>query len=180
MKGLVFTTFFDFCEDCHGAEVLDDVIVSADLPNGGAYTAVGTYPFADMTALVAALVAITGKPLSVTLEEFGAHCFGKWVQSWPAQFDGKKLFDVLATVDEFHEQQVRKLYPDAELPSFRVEERCADRLVLGYRSCKPLADLATGVIKGAAAYLHEPISVHHRPAQDEDGNYVRIEIERAG
>ena len=180
MKGLVFTTFYDFCEVNYGGDVLDDVIDAADLPNGGAYTAVGTYPFTDMVSLITALVTLTGKPLNVTLEEFGVHCFARWVENWPAQFDGKKLFDVLATVDDFHQNEVRKLYPDAELPSFRVEARSADRLVLGYRSCKPLADLAAGVIKGAAFHLKEPVRLRHETAHDDDGDYVRIEIERLG
>lgn len=176
MKGLVFRTFYDFCETYHGADVLDNVIEAADLPNGGAYTSVGTYPFTEMVSLITALVQLSGKPLNVTLEEFGAHCFARWVQSWPAEFEGKKLFDVLAKIDDFHEQQVRKLYPDAELPSFRVETRRSKELVLGYRSCKPLVDLAAGVIKGAASHLGENVRLRHEPAEDKDGKYVRITV----
>ena len=172
----MFTTFYDFCETCHGADVLDDVIEAADLAHGGAYTSVGTYPFSEMVSLITALVKISGRPLNVTLEEFGIHCFAKWVQNWPAQFDGKKLFDVLAGIDDFHEKEVRKLYPDAELPSFRVESRTVTQLVLGYRSCKPLVDLAVGVIKGAASHLGENVRLGHEPAEDEEGNYVRITV----
>lgn len=180
MKGLVFTTFYDFCEANYGGDVLDDAIQASDLPNDGAYTSVGTYPFSEMVSLVTALAKISGKPLNVILEEFGVHCFTTWVKNWPSQFDGRKLFDILATIDEFHEREVRKLYPDAELPSFRVEFRTEERLVLGYRSCKPLADLAGGVIKGAAIYLNEPVRLRHEPAQDADGKYVRITINRLG
>jgi hypothetical protein len=180
VKGLVFTTFYDFCEVKHGRDFLDEVIDAAQLPNGGAYTSVGTYPFSDMVALIGSLVTRTGTELKATLEEFGAHCFRRWVEYWPHQFEGKRLFDVLATIDEFHESQVRKLYPDAELPSFQVEARTSDRLVLGYHSCKPLADLAAGVIKGAAHYLNEPISVRSEAAQSEEGMYVRIHIDRLG
>lgn len=176
MKGLVFTTFYDFCETNYGGDVLDEVVEAADLPNGGAYTSVGTYPFTQMVSLVTALARISGTPPNATLENFGVHCFSRWVRNWPAQFDGKKLFDVLADIDDFHERQVRKLYPDAELPSFRVESRTVDKLVLGYRSCKPLADLAVGVIKGAASHLGEPVRLRHEPAKDDDGNYVRITI----
>lgn len=178
MKGLVFTTFYDYCETTYGADYLDDVILGARLPHQGAYTSVGTYPFSEMVSLLTALVAKSGQDLKPTLEAFGAHCFATWVKSWPAQFDGKGLFDVLASIDDFHEKEVRKLYPDAELPSFKVEARTPDRLVLGYHSCKPLADLAVGVIRGAAGYLHEPVLIHSENAQSEGGNYVRIEINR--
>lgn len=178
MKGLVFTTFYDYCEATHGADFLDDVIADARLPHRGAYTSVGTYPFSEMVALITALAAKSGRDLKQTLEAFGAHCFATWVKNWPAQFDGKCLFDVLASIDDFHEEQVRRLYPDAELPSFRVEARDPHRLVLGYHSCKPLADLAVGVISGAADYLNEPVRISSTNAQGNGGNYVRIEINR--
>ncbi len=176
MKGLVFRTFYEFCEEHHGEEVLDEVIEAADLPNGGAYTTVGTYPYPHMEALLGAFLGHTGKTQKDTLQEFGSFCFSKWVKSWPSEFEGKELFDVLSTVDEFHEKQVRKLYPDAELPSFRVESRTEDELVLGYRSQKPLSDLAAGVIRGAGLHMEHPVSLRQEPATDADGDYVRITI----
>ncbi len=166
MKGLVFTTFFDFCERRYGADLLDDAIGAADLPHGGSYTSVGTYPFGEMVALVTAVVRLTGSTMPAVLEAFGEHCFGAWVRKFPATFEGKDLFDVLAGIDAFHETEVRKLYPDAELPSFEVVERSADQLCLRYRSCKPLADLAVGVIRGAAQHLRSPVQISYRPTGD--------------
>lgn len=176
MKGLVFTTFYAHCEERYGADMLDDIIDDADLPNKGAYTSVGTYPFQEMVALITALVRRTGQSLPIVLEEFGRACFTKWVHYVPAQFDRKELFDVLSGVDDFHQTEVRKLYPGAELPSFRVVSRDARRLVLDYVSCKPLADLAAGVIKGAADHLGEHVSVTHRPIVGGPEDYVRFEI----
>ena len=63
MKGLVFTTFYSHCEANYGADMLDDIIEDADLPNKGAYTSVGTYPFEEMVALITALVRRTGQAL---------------------------------------------------------------------------------------------------------------------
>lgn len=180
MKGLVFRTFYEFCETHHGADALDEIIEAANLPNGGAFTTVGTYPFPHMEALIGAYIGRTGQALEETLQQFGAFCFSKWVQIWPAEFEGKELFDVLSTVDEFHEKEVRKLYPDAELPSFRVEARSATELVLGYRSQKPLSDLAAGVIKGAGLHMQQPVRVRQEPANDDDGDYVRITITTIG
>lgn len=176
MKGLVFTTFYAHCEEQYGADMLDDIIDDANLPNKGAYTSVGTYPFEEIVALVTALVRRTGQSLPVVLEQFGKACFAKWVSYVPAHFDNKDLFDILAGVDAFHELEVRKLYPDAELPSFKVESRTDRMLVLQYVSCKPLADLAAGVIKGAAAHLGEEINVTHRPITNCTGAHVRFEV----
>lgn len=180
MKGLVFTTFYAYCEDAHGADLLEDVIEDADLPRKGAYTSVGTYPFEEMVALIAALVRQTGKDLKTTLEDFGQYCFSRWVDYAPGHFQGRSLFDILASIDHFHEAEVRKLYPDAELPSFQVESRDNRTLILRYYSCKPLADLATGVIRGAAAHLGETIEVGHHTISDDRGAHVRFEIERVG
>lgn len=178
MKGLVFTTLYQHCEDVYGAAMVDQIIEDADLPNLGAYTSVGTYPFGEMVTLVTALARRTGKPLPQILEEFGFACFTSWVSYIPAHFQGKALFDILTSIDEFHDKEVRKLYPDAELPSFRLESRDDTTLVLRYYSCKPLADLAAGAIKSAAAYLDEKVSVHHRPVASGTDPHVRFEVTR--
>ena len=176
MKGLVFTTFYEHVERSYGADMLDDIIEDCDLPNKGAYTSVGTYPFQEMVTLITALVRRTGGSLPALLEHFGHACFAKWVHYVPEHFANKDLFDVLAGVDHFHETEVRKLYPDAELPSFTVEKREPKRLVLRYVSCKPLADLATGVIMGAADHLGEKVTVSHHPVTNRPENYVRFEV----
>ncbi|MBA3510619.1 heme NO-binding domain-containing protein [Sphingomonas sp.] len=178
MKGLVFTTFYSHCEEIWGPEMLDDIIEDADLPNKGAYTSVGTYPFEEMVALITALVRRTAQPMPQLLEGFGRFCFRKWVAYVPEHFENKDLFDILAGVNEFHESEVLKLYPDAELPSFKVESRDDQTLVLRYFSCKPLADLAAGVIQGAAAHLGERVEITHRPVADGTNAHVRFEVTR--
>ncbi|AUW59341.1 hypothetical protein C1T17_15860 [Sphingobium sp. SCG-1] len=150
------------------------------VPNGGAYTSVGTYPFEEMVSLMTTTVKLTDMKMPELMESFGTFCFGQWVSYAPARVANKDLFDVLERVDDFHEQEVRKLYPDAELPSFKVESRSDTRLVLAYHSCKPLADLACGVIKGASVHLASPVSVQHSPQSMPGGSYVRFEIERVG
>jgi hypothetical protein len=178
MKGLVFTTFYDFCEVRFGEEVLDEVITLSNVPRGGAYTSVGSYPFREMVALTSALSTTTGMSTPQLLEAFGEHCFACWVSYSPAFFAGRDLFDVLSEVDHFHDNEVRKLYPDAELPSFEVAERGPSQLHLRYRSCKPLANLAVGVIRGAARHLGTPVEIHHAIATDLDDPHVRFTITR--
>jgi hypothetical protein len=174
VKGLVFTTFYDFFDARFGADMLEDVIDDAGLPHGGAYTSVGTYPFDEMVALMTAGVKHSGCPMPEMMQQFGEFCFAAWVQKFPALFADRDLFDVLSNIDHFHEHEVRKLYPDAELPSFKVVDRSADHIMLDYRSCKPLADLAVGVIRGAARHLNAPIEVSHAAY----GDCVRFRVQR--
>lgn len=175
VKGLVFTTFFAFCEERFGADMLDDVIEEARLPHGGAYTSVGTYPFEEMVALITALVRRTRLTMPAAMEEFGAFCFARWVLKFPHLFADRHLFDILAGIDAFHHSEVKKLYPDAELPSFTVVRRTTDEIVLDYRSCKPLADLAVGVIRGAGTHLNFPVTISYNTI---DGA-VRFRVARA-
>ena len=178
MKGLVFTTFYDFIEKRFGAEMLDDVIEAAKLPHSGAYTVVGTYPFEEMVALASAAAKHTQLKLPVLLEQFGEHCFASWHHKMPDRFKGKDLFDILANVNDFHESEVRRLYPDAELPTFDCVSRNASTMVMDYRSCKPLADLAAGVIRGASIYTGTAVQISQCPMHEMAGKPVRIEVQK--
>lgn len=177
MKGRVFTEFFDFVEALHGSDMVDDIIDAANLPHDGIYTSIGSYPFQEMVALITALVSATGQTLPMILEPFGTHCFKSWVSYAPQYFaQSRSLFDILEGIDDFHEVEVRKLYPDAELPSFVSEARSATALTLGYYSCKPLAPLALGVIRGAAAHLGQAVDLSFEPASGVRGSYTRIHV----
>ena len=55
MKGVVFTEFVEMVEARFGLPMLDRIIEAAQLPSGGAYSAVGTYDHGEMVQLVGAL-----------------------------------------------------------------------------------------------------------------------------
>jgi hypothetical protein len=178
MKGRVFTELFEHVEKRYGFDMVDDIIDAAKLSHDGVYTSTGSYPFEEMVSLIMALVAATEQSLPAVLEPFGTHCFESWVSYAPQYFSrDRKLFDILEGIDEFHEVEVRKLYPDAELPSFVPETRSAKALTLGYYSCKPLAPLALGVIRGAAAHVEQEVVLRHEPATGPRGSYTRIHVE---
>lgn len=178
MKGLVFTTFYDFIEQRYGADLLDDVIDGARLSHAGAYTAVGTYPFEEMVALVTAAAKLTSMSMPDLLGSFGEHCFSSWQHKMPERFRSDDLFDILANVNDFHQSEVRRLYHDAELPHFDCVSRDQKRMVLDYRSCKPLADLAAGVIRGASTHLGQSVKISQCPMHQLEGKPVRIEVQK--
>jgi hypothetical protein len=178
MKGRVFTELFAHVEQKYSADMVDDIIDAAQLPHDGSYTSTGSYPFQEMVALISALTTATGQSLPTVLESFGTHCFESWVSYAPQFFSkSRDLFDILEGIDNFHEVEVRKLYPDAELPSFVPEARTEKVLLLGYHSCKPLAPLALGVIRGAAAHVGQTVALSFEPASGPRGSYHRIRVE---
>ncbi len=143
MKGIVFTEFLGFVRDRHGEDMVDDIIDVSDLPSGGAYTAVGTYHHGEMLALCSALAGRTGEPVSELVRLFGNRLSDTFARSHPAFFErAGNLFDFLESIEAHIHVEVRKLYPDAELPTFTVEARTPTRIVLLYRSPRRLGHLA--------------------------------------
>ena len=53
--------------------------------------------------------------------------------------------------------EVKKLYPDANLPQFLSEEPSEDKLIMIYRSPRNLPSLAEGLIDGAAKRFNQEI-----------------------
>lgn len=158
MKGVVFSEFLEFVEARHGADMVDDIIEASGA--GGAYTTVGTYPHAELVALATQLCQRTGQTMPEMLRRFGRHMAGVFERSFADYFArSTNLFEFLASVDDHIHVEVRKLYPDAELPTFEVAERDAQRLVLDYRSPRRMEALAVGLIEGAASHFGTTVDV---------------------
>lgn len=160
MKGVVFTEFLDMVSDKFSADMVDDIIDDASLPSGGAYTAVGTYPHSEMVALATALAQRSGLPLRELLLIFGEHLFGRFVQAYPAFFRGQNdALSFLAGIEDIIHAEVRKLYPDAELPRFEVESLSINELRLIYSSGRHFEDLAEGLMRGCFRHFGESIEL---------------------
>lgn len=160
MKGIVFTEFMDMMEDVLPVEAADRVLQAAALPHGGAYTAVGTYDHHEMLRLVTALSTETGTPVPELVRAFGRHLFGRFTALYPGLFAGiADTRGFCRRLDGYIHVEVRKLYPDAELPRFLVAEGDGGELRMTYRSTRPFADLAHGLFEGCGAHFGERLSV---------------------
>lgn len=180
MKGIVFTEFLEMVEDRFSPETADQIIEQANLPSGGAYTAVGTYDHAEIVALVQQLGKETGMDLSALLHAFGKHLFTRFVEGFPHFFEGQEnAFDFLAQVEDHIHVEVKKLYPDAELPSVLAARDGPERMTIVYRSDRAMADLAHGLIEGCVDHFGEAIDIGVTDLANEAGRHVRFELARA-
>lgn len=168
MKGVVFTEFLELVETAFSPEMADKIIVRADVPSKGAYTAVGTYDHAEMLALVSELSRETGAPIPALVHTFGKHLFKRFTVGFPQFFAVPSAFDFLARVHDYIHVEVRKLYADAELPSFENHRHDDRTLIMIYRSHRPFADLAAGLIESAVEHWGGGIDVV-RETLDEPG-----------
>ena len=154
MRGLVFTEFLDFVETAAGPVMVEEMLDSCDLVSGGAYTTVGTYDHQEILKMLVFLNTATGQAVSEMVIAFGQHLFGQLVEHHPDIVqDGVALLDFLEGIETHIHHEVRKLYPDAELPFFEAARLDPTHLTLTYRSARPFADLAYGMLNGAVAFF---------------------------
>lgn len=180
MKGMVFTELLEMVENTWSLDMVDAIIARSRVPSGGAYTAVGTYPHQEIVALVAALSQETGMPVADLVRAFGKHLFGRFVVAYPRFFEGMEgSFEFLSGIEDVIHAEVRKLYPDAELPTFEVEAG-HQSLTLTYFSEHPFADLAQGLIEGCVAHFGENVQVTRLPAPDLPGAQARFVLVKQG
>ncbi|MBV6645107.1 MAG: heme NO-binding domain-containing protein [Cyclobacteriaceae bacterium] len=178
MKGIVFTEFLQFIENHHGYEIVDEVIQQSSLSTGGAYTAVGSYPFEELVSLLTKTSTLTSTTASDLLRSFGHHLFQTFLSAYPQFFEGiTSSFQILSTLESKIHPEVRKLYPDAELPKFDVEEMNQASMTLLYQSSRKMSDLALGLIEACLQHFGEDGDIAIQ-LQDDEGEIVRFIINR--
>lgn len=162
MRGVIFTEMIEFVEEALGFEIADKMIEKANLENGGSFSQGGNYPFDSMVKLLTALSEITGKAPNDLLFIFGEYLFTVLVKLY-----GKDIravgssIDFINSVEEYVHVEVKKLYPDADLPKFITEEIDEKHIVLVYQSEKKLESFAHGLITACGKYFNEPLDVQY-------------------
>jgi len=179
MKGIVFTEFLEMVEEKFSFETLDRIIKEAALPNDGAYTGVGTYDHRELVRLVSSLSATTQVPAAELLRSFGQHLFGRFVQGYPEFFRAPSgAFQFLLGIENRIHTEVRKLYPDAELPRFDCRTPDPEHLIMDYLSVRGFADLAEGLILGCIKHFGESIELGRQDLAGTPGTHVRFTLRR--
>ena len=179
MKGVVFTEFLEMVETEFSPEAADRMIEDAAVPTCGVYAATGTYDAAELVGLVKCLSARTDIPVPDLLVAYGKALFGRFGELYGSFFDGvENAFQFLGQVEHYIHIEVRKLYPDAELPKFEYEEQSDDRMVMVYRSERAFAKFAEGLIEGCIAHFGEPIALDHQDLSGGQGTHSRFVLTR--
>ena len=170
MKGVVFTEFLEMVELEHGLRTVNHIIETAELPHAGAYTSVGTYDHNELIRLATALSRFKRVEAPDLVRSFGAHLFTRFAEQYPQAFAGvSRTFDFLSRVDGYIHVEVRKLYPDAELPVFSHERPTPETMRLHYSSTRPFADLAHGLIQACVDHFQEDIELSREEEEGQRG-----------
>lgn len=169
MKGVIFVELLAMAEDAFGEDVVDRIIDSAALPSRGAYTSVGNYDCEELLELVRGFSAYSGVSQAELQRLFGHWMMRSFGRHYPEFFVGKSgSIEMLEAIEDEIHVEVRKLYPEAELPAFDTVREGKDVLELTYSSPRPLADFCGGLIEGCVARFGETADIE-RSNRDADG-----------
>lgn len=178
MKGIIFTEFLEMVEHQYSIEMVDRIILHSNLPSGGVYTSVGTYQHQEMFELVTQLSQQTHTSINAILQTFGKYLFHAFTKSYPHIMNQyHNSFQLLASIESHIHVEVRKLYPEAELPHFELLEQSEKYLKMNYHSNRKMADLGIGLIEGCMEYFSEKGTVELIPLR-EDRSLVTFIIQR--
>lgn len=180
MKGVLFTEFLGLIEDEFGFEILDQIITKAEpkLSSKGAYTSVGTYPHAELLALIDALVSTVDAELSGMLQAYAYRLMKSFESSHPKFFSAHDdLFSFLMNVESQMHAGVRKLYPEANPPTLEVRVTGDTSLRLTYNSHRPLAVVVGPLIQAAAKRYKCPVEITVINSSD-NGSSSEVEIRK--
>jgi hypothetical protein len=147
MKGVVFVELLAMAEDTVGEAIVDRVLDRCPLSSGGAFTSVGTYPASDLHAIVGGLSNETGANPEDLQRAFGRWMLRRFVEGYGSFFEAHQdAFSLLDAIENEVHVEVRKLYPDAELPTFDTERLSPTTFKLLYRSPRRLVAFCEGLV----------------------------------
>ncbi|AUC74365.1 heme NO-binding domain-containing protein [Olleya sp. Bg11-27] len=178
MKGIVFTEFLELVEDKFGLEMVDNIITSSTLESEGVYTAVGTYSFSEMLQLLSHLSENTGISIDNLLLVYAEHFFSVIEKSYPGLLATyKDPIEMISSIENHIHVEVRKIYPDAELPTFEVVEKTENSLIMIYTSSRAMHHFGLGLMNKTFEHFNSTATIDLQKIK-EDGTEVRFVIHK--
>lgn len=176
MKGIVFTEFLDLVEQKFGLEMVDKIITQSELASEGVYTSVGTYKFSEMLSLLQNLKNNTGIAIDDLLLTYGEHFFSVIEDSYPGLLNTyKDPIEMISSIENHIHVEVRKIYPDAELPTFLVESKTENSLVMIYTSSRAMHHFGLGLMNKTFEHFNTKATISLEKIK-EDGTEVKFMI----
>ncbi len=115
-------------------------------------------------------------PIPELVKAFGRYLFGRFVVLYPSFFAATP--DAFDFLENHVHVEVRKLYPDAELPTFETVREGEHKLVMIYRSKHPFATLAAGLIEGCLSHYQVKAQTEMVDCSAGQGTHVEFHITR--
>ncbi|MCP4818559.1 MAG: guanylate cyclase [Shimia sp.] len=171
MKGVVFVELIRMAETAMGEDAVDDILDNLNLGNDGAFSTVGNYPCSELIKMVEAFGAHLDAPVEDLQTQFGNWMFSRFVEGYPAFFvDKHDGFDMLESIENEVHVEVRKLYPEVELPTFATERPAGGRFTMVYASERPLQHFCRGMVEACMNHYGHDYTLDMRETR-KDGEF---------
>jgi predicted hydrocarbon binding protein len=149
-------------ESAFGLETWKTLLQRAGLENV-IFTPLGTYPDAQIVALVAEAEALSGTPATTLLEGFGEFLVPTYLSLYGSLLKPEwRTLEVLENTEETVHRVVRMRNAGAEPPRLRVRRTAKDEVELTYDSARKLCAVARGIARGVAKQFEQSLQVHDR------------------
>lgn len=179
MKGVVFVELIRMAESVMGEEAVDDILDKVELDSDGAFSAVGNYPCSELMTLVGAFGNYLDAPIDALQVKFGNWMFARFVEGYPAFFKGKTDgFDMLDSIEDEVHVEVRKLYPDVELPTFATERPAEGQLKMIYSSERPLQHFCRGMLESCMEHFGHNYTLDMRESSSEGQHRAEFLVQK--
>ena len=160
MKGIIFNLLEDALTAEHGADAWPGLIEASGV--SGVYTSLGSYPDAEVVALVETGAAVLGQSPGDVLRWLGQRAIPLLFLRFPQLFDGyRDARHFVSSVNTIIHPEVRKLYSGAACPHFHFNDRDDGALLSGYQSQRRLCMLAEGMVVGASDHFGQTVAIEH-------------------
>ena len=178
MKGIIFTNFLELVEDKFGLHIVDEIIKESNLESEGVYTSVGIYEFSEMLQLLKNLSNKTNLSEDELLLIYGEHMFSVLTEEHPYIIEAyDDPIDFLSSIENHIHVEVRKIYPDAELPSFEVLKRTQGHLSMLYRSSRAMHHFGLGLMNKTFEHFNVKAHIELEKIKP-DGTEVKFVIDK--
>ncbi|WP_374275012.1 heme NO-binding domain-containing protein [Brevundimonas sp.] len=174
MKGVVFNLLEEAVGRAFGPDTWDTLIEMSGV--SGAYSSLGNYPDEEIEALVAAAGQALSLDRDAVLRWFGVNAMPILAELYPDFFRAPDARAFVEGVNDIIHSEVRKLYPGAACPHFRLQAHPSGDLVMDYLSTRNMCALAQGFVEGAAAWFGESVEFQHTSCTQHGAPHCTFQI----
>ena len=159
MKGIIYSELVGFLDVKGGPSFTEQVLDQAELPHGGAFSRVSRYPWEQAVQVVTSASRISGLDANDLCEEFGWFLFDRFTVLYTEIVERYPTAEgMLGHVESHIHEEVKVLYPDSVPPQVSSWKE-DDGFVVEYKSHRPFAHIAYGLVQGCMKHFGDTRTV---------------------
>lgn len=161
MQGIIYNVLADFIIEQHGMLLWNEILQESAVPSGGSYTSGATYADEEAVVLAGVIAHKLGVSVEDALRAFGEYLFPQLLARGPVEIhEYQTLIDLLDSLDSTVHAEVKRISPQAYLPTFYFTHTAAQGKLV-YHSKRKMCPVAEGLLQGAAKHFNQQIELRH-------------------